>query len=319
VVGKTATTEFAYFHPAPTRNPHHPEHTPGGSSSGSAAAVATGQAVLALGTQTIGSVGRPAAYCGVVGWKPSRGRIARDGLIPLSPSLDHVGVFAPDVAWATRAAAVLCGDWKGFVDVPPRPVLAVPEGPYLEECEPAGWQHFDDLCRRLADAGYEIVRRPVMAGFDEISRRHRRIVAAEAAAVHRDWYARFGDRYRSRTVDLIEVGGSIAAGHLAKDLAGRTALRDELETAREAAGADLWLSPPAPGPAPRGLDSTGDPVMNLPWTQSGLPTLVLPAGRRDGLPMGLQLTGGWWGDEAMFAHARSLAAVLAEAVGEPVS
>ena len=111
VVGKTASTEFAYFAPAATRNPHHPEHTPGGSSSGSAAAVAAGQCVLALGTQTIGSVGRPASFCGVVGFKPSYDRIPRDGLIPLAPSLDHVGVFAPDVAWARRAAAVLCDDW----------------------------------------------------------------------------------------------------------------------------------------------------------------------------------------------------------------
>jgi len=116
IVGKTVTTEFAYFAPGPTRNPHNAEHTPGGSSSGSAAAVAAGLCSIALGTQTIGSTGRPASFCGVAGYKPSRERISRAGVIPLSPSLDHVGVFAANAADVTQVARLLCRDWR------PRPL-----------------------------------------------------------------------------------------------------------------------------------------------------------------------------------------------------
>ncbi|MDQ3007957.1 MAG: amidase, partial [Chloroflexota bacterium] len=112
IFGKTVTTEFAYFFPGPTRNPHNPEHTPGGSSSGSAAAVAAGFCHMALGTQTIGSIIRPAAFCGVVGFKPTYDRISREGVIPLSPSLDHIGFFTSDVETAKHAAAVLIGDWR---------------------------------------------------------------------------------------------------------------------------------------------------------------------------------------------------------------
>ena len=112
IFGKTVTTEFAYFSPGPTRNPHNPEHTPGGSSSGSAAAVAAGFCQLALGTQTIGSIIRPASFCGVVGVKPTYERISRAGVIPLSASLDHVGFFTPDVETAVHAAHVLYKDWN---------------------------------------------------------------------------------------------------------------------------------------------------------------------------------------------------------------
>jgi len=137
ILGKTVSTEFAYFAPGPTRNPWNPEHTPGGSSSGSAAAVGAGLCSLALGTQTIGSILRPAAFCGVVGFKPSYERISRDGVIPLAPSLDHVGFFTPDVAGAERAAAVLCRDWRP-AKPGRKPRLGVPEGPYLERASGEG-------------------------------------------------------------------------------------------------------------------------------------------------------------------------------------
>jgi Asp-tRNA(Asn)/Glu-tRNA(Gln) amidotransferase A subunit family amidase len=134
IIGKTVTTEFAYFTPGPTRNPHNPAHTPGGSSSGSAAAVAAGFCTAALGTQTIGSIIRPAAFCGVVGFKPTYDRTPRDGVIPLSPSLDHVGFFAPDVETAKRVASVLLDDWRiGELGITTRkPTLGVPNGRYLE-------------------------------------------------------------------------------------------------------------------------------------------------------------------------------------------
>lgn len=313
VVGKTETTDFAYFAPARTRNPHHPEHTPGGSSSGSAAAVAAAQCVLALGTQTIGSVGRPAAYCGVVGFKPSRGRVPAEGLIPLAPSLDQIGLFAPDVAWALAGAALLCDGWRPaavFAGDERPPVLGVPEGPYLDACAREGREHFAGVSDALTAAGLAVRPVPALADFADVAARHRRIVAAEAAAVHAAWYAEHRRLYRRATAELIEQGRAIAGSQLAADLAGRERLRRQLAAAMEAHGVDLWISPPAPGPAPRGLESTGDPVMNLPWTHAGLPTVVVPAGRRGRLPMGLQLAGRHGADEPLLGWAGAIAELV---------
>ncbi len=310
IVGKTVTTEFAYFAPGPTRNPHNLAHTPGGSSSGSAAAVAAGLCALALGTQTIGSISRPAAFCGVVGYKPSYDRISRGGVIPLSPSLDHVGTFTPDVAGAIRAASVLCRDWR-FAIGERRPVLGIPEGPYLSNATEEGLAHFRSACQRLATAGYSVRPVTTMPDFDAIRERHSLILAVEAARVHADWFARYADQYHPKTADLIRRGQALSDGELAQALAGRERLRAELAALMDAHGVDLWIAPSAPGPAPKGLDSTGDPVMNLPWTHSGLPTLSLPAGKTDaGLPLGLQVIGRWYADEALLSWTGQFERVL---------
>jgi len=310
-MGKTVSTEFAFFAPGPTRNPWNLEHTPGGSSSGSAAAVAAGLCPLALGTQTIGSLLRPAAFCGVMGFKPSYERISRDGVIPLAPSYDHVGFFTPDAAALERAAAVLCQSWRPGAVAPRKPRLGVPEGPYLERAAGEGLVHFREVCRRLAAAGYEVESVPAMEDFGEIVERHFRVTAAEAAQVHRDWYARFGDLYHQKTSELIERGQSVTDEQLARDLDGREALRDALTSLMDEHRLDLWLSPPALGAAPRGLDATGDPVMNLPWSHAGMPAVSLPAGRNAaGLPMGLQIAARWWADEELLAWARELEGVV---------
>jgi Asp-tRNA(Asn)/Glu-tRNA(Gln) amidotransferase A subunit family amidase len=310
ILGKTVSTEFAYFAPGPTRNPWHPEHTPGGSSSGSAAAVGAGLCPLALGTQTIGSILRPAAVCGVAGFKPSYERISRDGVIPLAPSFDHVGFFTPDVAEAERAAAVLCRGWRPAA-VPRGPRLGVPEGLYLERAAGEGLVHFREVCRRLVAAGYVVETVPALPDFDEVVERHYRAFAAEAARVHRDWFGRFGDLYDPRTAELIHRGQAVTDEELARDLEGREELRMALTALLDERRLDLWISPPALGPAPFGLDSTGDPVMNLPWTHAGMPALNLPTGRSAaGLPMGLQVTARWWADEDLLAWARGLERVL---------
>lgn len=310
ILGKTVSTEFAYFAPGPTRNPWSREHTPGGSSSGSAAAVGAGLCPLALGSQTIGSILRPAAYCGTVGFKPSYERIPREGVIPLAPSFDHVGIFTPDVAGAERAAAVLCRDWRA-ASPGDRPRLGIPEGPYLERASEEGRAHFRDTCRRLAAAGYEVVPVPPLADFDGVLERHRRIVAAEAARVHREWFPRFRDLYDRRTAELIERGQAIGDGPLVRDLRICDELRKELTALMDRHGLGLWISPPAQGAAPRGLDSTGDPVMNVPWTQAGMPAVCLPAGRNSaGLPMGLQVAAPFGEDEELLAAARGLEEAL---------
>jgi Asp-tRNA(Asn)/Glu-tRNA(Gln) amidotransferase A subunit family amidase len=309
VLGKTVSTEFAYFAPGPTRNPHHLDHTPGGSSSGSAAAVAAGLCALALGTQTIGSLIRPAAYCGVVAFKPSHERIGRAGLVPLAPSLDHVGFFTRDAEGAQLAASLLVGDWRAAAAGRelPLPRLAIPVGPYLERAGAEARRHLAALAERLARSGCAVSEAPVMADFDDIERRHRLIVAAEAARVHAAWFEAYGALYAPQTVELIERGRGVAAAELEAALAGRAVLRAELEAARVAARADLWLTPAAPGAAPEGIAATGDPVMNLPWTYAGLPALALPAGRAEsGLPLGVQLVAGFGADEELLAFGRGL-------------
>lgn len=319
VLAKAVSTEFAFYAPGPTRNPRHPGHTPGGSSSGSAAAVAAGYCPLALGTQTIGSITRPASFCGVVGYKPSFGRIPTDGLIPLAPTFDHVGVLAASVEWARRAAAVLCDDWRKGVAPERRPVLGVPEGAYLERAGEAMMRHFEAVVARLAAAGWTVRRVPAFDGehdaIEQIESRHLDILAAEVAEVHTTWVARHAALYHPTTLALIEAGRKVDRQALATARAGLPATRRAIEERMDGAGIDLWISPSAPGPAPEGLESTGDPVMNRPWTHAGLPTLALPSGNdaETGLPLGIQLAARFGDDEELLAWGGELAAVLVPA------
>jgi len=310
VLGKTVTTEFAYFAPGPTRNPYGATHTPGGSSSGSAAAVGAGLCPLALGTQTIGSINRPAAYCGVVGLKPSYERISRAGVIPLSPSLDHVGLFTRDVFSMALAACLVLADWKSAA-LRKQAVLGIPRGPYLQRASASGLAQFEGACRALARAGFQIKDVPALADFEAIETRHTALVAAEAARVHEAWFAKFDDLYHPKTAALLTRGAMVTEAEIAEAREGRLQLRRELSALMEVQQIDLWIAPAAPGPAPAGLESTGDPVMNLPWTHSGLPSLSVPSGfDEQGLPFGLQLIGAWMGDEDLLAQAETIAAVF---------
>lgn len=306
VMGKTVTTEFAYFAPGPTRNPYNLDHTPGGSSSGSAAAVAAGLLPLATGTQTIGSITRPSSFCGIVGYKPSYDRIDRAGVIPLSPSLDHVGIFSDDVAGAELVAGLLCPDWQLAVSYN-SPVIGIPDGPYLNHATNEAIDNFEATCQRLSDGGCILKKVPAMQNFDDIVERHNLILAAEAAQVHARWFKKYGDRYHEKTAALIEKGRKISKSNLEEALIGRRQFAQEILFLMDEHGLDLWISPAAPGPAPKGLESTGDPIMNLPWTHSGIPTINIPSGVNDeGLPMGLQVAGRWYEDETLFAWATHL-------------
>ncbi len=312
ILGKTVTTEFAYFHPGPTRNPHNLAHTPGGSSSGSAAGVAAGLVPLALGTQTIGSIIRPAAFCGIVGFKPSYDRIPTAGLLYLSPSMDHVGLFTQDVAGMQLAASLLCTGWQEPSPPSGLPILAVPEGPYLAQATEEGLAAFQEQLAHLAAQGVTLQRIPVMAAIQEVNQRHRRIVAGEAARVHGAWFAAHGHRYSRHMQALIQEGMQVTDEQLARDREASLAFRQELQAIMEREGIDLWVAPSATGPAPRGIQSTGDPIMNLPWTHAGLPVVGLPAGRAaNGLPLGLQLVGRFGQDEQVLAWAAQLAPLLA--------
>ncbi len=314
VAGKTVTTEFAYFHPGPTRNPRHPGHTPGGSSSGSAAAVAAGLCPLALGTQTIGSVIRPAAYCGIVGFKPSYDRIPTAGLLPLSPSLDHVGLFTQDAPGMALAASAVCQDWRADAVQPHSselPVLAVPVGPYLERASTEALHFFRGQLERLAQQGVRIVEVPFLEDFPALERRHRRLMAAEAAQVHATWFARYDYLYSQAMQELIQQGRQVPSAEVEAARAGRLELREAVARALEQAGADLWACPAATGPAPEGIESTGDPSMNLPWTHAGVPAITLPADELPGgLSLGLQLVAPFGRDEELLGWAMRLESML---------
>ncbi len=310
IVGKTVTTEFAYFGPGPTRNPHNPGHTPGGSSSGSAAAAAAGLCDAALGTQTIGSINRPASFCGVFGFKPSRDRISTQGVIPLSVSLDHVGLLSADFETLSNLASILCRDWRPG-EAKTGPVLGVPAGPYLLRADEEGQAQFEKDRPRLESAGFAIREVPMFADFDRVVSRHNLVVAAEAARTHREWFEQHHARYHPKTAELIETGSQISDEELSAARLEISQFRQDLVTVMESEGIDLWISPSAPGAAPLGLESTGNPVMNLPWTQAGLPTLTIPSGRNPaGLPLGLQLTGSWYRDEALLGWGARLAGLF---------
>jgi Asp-tRNA(Asn)/Glu-tRNA(Gln) amidotransferase A subunit family amidase len=311
LLGKTVTTEFAYFAPGPTHNPHNPAHTPGGSSSGSAAAVGAGLCPLALGTQTIGSIMRPAAFCGVVGFKPTLGRISTAGVVPLAPSFDHVGLFARDASGARRAAGVLCASWTTQRVAPPRPILGIPDGAYLDHASVGMRDHFQAVCDHLSRAGYQIKRVATLADFEAVRERHYLIVNGEAARVHRHWFPRFRESYHAKTVEKLELGRSISDDALARARHEAAQFSDGLTRVMDTHGIDGWISPSAIGPAPRGLESTGDPVMNLPWTQAGFPAISLRSGRsEEGLPLGLQLVARSDQDERLLAWAVEVEAAL---------
>jgi Asp-tRNA(Asn)/Glu-tRNA(Gln) amidotransferase A subunit family amidase len=311
IMGKTVTTEFAYFTPGPTHNPHNLEHTPGGSSSGSAAAVAAGFCHVALGTQTIGSIVRPASFCGVVGVKPTYDRISREGVIPLSPSLDHVGFFVPDVESAIQAARVLYEGWDEPTQPLKKPRLGVPEGPYLQKVSQESLAHFEIVYKLLEGAGYELQRIQIMPDFEEIRARHDVILSAEAAQVHAEWFRKHENLYSAKFTELIRRGQQITHHQLQDGLSARDNFRADIRRAFLDHNIDLWITPSTIGAAPKGLDSTGDPVMNLPWTQAGLPVMNLPAGESlEGLPLGLQVVGNWYKDESMLFWAKELEKVL---------
>jgi Asp-tRNA(Asn)/Glu-tRNA(Gln) amidotransferase A subunit family amidase len=311
VLGKTVTTEFAYFAPGPTRNPHELDHTPGGSSSGSAAAVAAGMTPLALGSQTVGSIIRPASFCGVVGVKPSYDRIPRDGVLPLSPSADHVGFFTQDAAGAQLAAEVLSHEWDASgVDTAEKPVVGVPHENYLNQADDAMLDAFERSLGKLRNAGYEVHQTNALVAIDPVNERHNDMVAAEAALEHGPLYAAYGDRYAPGTVDLLQDGREVDVGALVDARNGRLDLRAALADVMDDAGVDVWAAPAAPGSAPAGIDDTGDPVMNLPWTHAGLPTVGLPAGEVEELPVGVQFAAAYGADEQLLAWAEAFAESL---------
>lgn len=300
VLGKTATTEFACFHPADTRNPLDPSRTPGGSSSGSAAAVADGMVPAAIGTQTAGSTIRPAAYCGIVGYKPSYGLIDTAGLKPLAPSLDTVGIFARSVEDAARVAAVLAGGGL----LPPSMAGAAPRfalfrGPHWDAVSAETRQLFPGLPALLAPAPLREAFSPAV--FAGLTAAQKTVMAREAAALFADLVASDAARISEAFLALCRDGAAIGDADYRAALALKAEALEALETAMEED--EILVMPAAPDEAPPIEAGTGDPICNRLWTLLGLPCLTLPLRRSGRLPLGLQLVAAPGRDASLLAAA----------------
>jgi Asp-tRNA(Asn)/Glu-tRNA(Gln) amidotransferase A subunit family amidase len=332
IFGKTVSTEFAWRHPGPTVNPWNAEHTPGGSSSGSAAAIAAGLVPLALGTQTLGSVIRPAAFNGIVGFKPSYGAIPRIGVHPLSPSLDHVGFFArrvDDVALAlSLLAATSDHDQHGrpvpAFQVDPERGIAPLEKPRLgvvrfdkwSRVEPEQQKTFEVAIEKLRASG-AAVEELELAELDHVNwPTILTILESEGAHLFADLVARYPDRTSDHLKSLVNSGTAISA----PDYLAAKAMQ---QTRRQALGAemkgfDALLTLPAFGEAPRGLAYTGDAEYCAPWTLVGTPAVTLPVGfGNNGLPLGIQITGDYRNDVHVLRAAKWIEATLAFDPGVP--
>ena len=295
LLGKTRTTAFASFDATATRNPRFPGHTPGGSSSGSAAAVAAGMVPFALGTQTLGSVLRPASFCGICGFKPSFGLLPFEGAMPFAPSLDTVGFF-------TATAADMAELWsRGF------------GGRFDADLQRAAWMRVpaeDPMQQALAAAVERLRARGVSVdeisppeGWDRLQAAARTINQYEGARSQRARFEEFGERIGGQLAELVRAGLRLAPSEYDDARAHVEDMKVELSSI-------FWdypaiLTPAASGPAPAGLGGTGDPSHNAPWTALGVPAISVPLPVSGG-PVGVQMAAGWGRDDALIAVAVQL-------------
>jgi aspartyl-tRNA(Asn)/glutamyl-tRNA(Gln) amidotransferase subunit A len=332
LLGKTVTTEFACFDPAETRNPWNLDHTPGGSSSGSATAVAAGMCLGAIGTQTGGSIVRPASYCGISGFKPTWGRLPLEGIVPVSFHLDHAGPLArcvadlalmfeamqpaeqdntrrvarPETTPSDRQSA---SDRMSALHYGDAPRLAV-IGPYfMDEADPATRAMIGQAIEKLKRAGAQVEDLDLQESFVEVQRMHRRIMAVEAAWSHRANFPARRNDYGPNLAGLLDEGLKTPTPDYVEALAYRLEFQSAM--VKSFGHYDAWLTPATPGTAPRDLGTTGDPRFNAPWSFAGLPTVSLPCGLDgSGLPAALQLIGRSDDDQALLDVAQWCEPVL---------
>jgi Asp-tRNA(Asn)/Glu-tRNA(Gln) amidotransferase A subunit family amidase len=306
VLGKTVTTEFAFLHPGKTRNPWNPAHTPGGSSSGSAAAVAAGMVPGAIGTQTNGSVIRPAAFCGVVGFKPGFGLIPCAGTLQFSGALDQIGVFTRSVADAAALASVLAEAGSIAPEVGPMQgalrIAFLPNYPW-NTAEPDAAAQFHATLIQLVAAGASVEELHLASAFDDARQVHRTIMVYEGARQHAPRQAQHRARMSAALNAVIDEGLGVSDADYARALARAGAIR---ERALDLFGqCDAVASLPAPGVAPARLDTTGDPSFCTLWSLTGFPSLTIPTGlSAGGLPFGIQLAARAGADDHLLRVAR---------------
>jgi len=308
-LGKTVTTEFAYFAPGKTKNPHNPRHTPGGSSSGSAAAVADAMVPAALGTQTAASIVRPATFCGVVGYKPTIGMYPLAGIKPFAASFDTLGTITRGVDDAMLMWRVLHADSAAIAPRAKPPRIGLCRTPQWDQAEPATVQAFETAAGKLRKVGATVAEVELPTRFRDLVELHKRIMAFESARAYATEYADHRDLLSPQLVDLIELGLKQAVTGYLDDRRALEAAKRELATIM--ASHDALLAPAARGEAPEGLAATGDPVFSRMWTLLQLPTITLPVLRGPhNLPVGVQLLAPFGADAALLQIARWAAAQL---------
>ena len=318
IMGKTVSTELAVFGPGKTKNPHNPEHTPGGSSSGSAAAVAAYMVPLAIGTQTNGSMIRPASFCGVVGFKPTHGLIPRTGALALSANLDTVGTFTRSIEDAALVTETLVAHDSGDTHTrarahPPLSKVAAEEPPITpnvafaktavwDQADPETQEAFAELLEHLGDDCDEL---PLSEPFDHAVKMHGDIMNADLAKNLAAYFERGRDKLTSRLCEMIEMGQKVSAVDYNTAVDGREVLNSGLNDVFD--HYDIIITPATPGEAPAGLDSTGNPVFNSLWTFCGTPSITLPLMEGpSGLPLGVQVVGPRGDDARLLRNANWL-------------
>lgn len=315
VAGKTVTAEFAVSDPGPTRNPRNLAHTPGGSSSGSAAAVAAGFCHAAIGTQTSGSVIRPAGYCGVVGYKPSFGRIDTDGVFPFSPSMDQVGMFARDLETLNMVLPFLINDWVSASDDTKESCrIGIPQGSYLNLATPDVLSRFLDAVQKLTLAKYPVKNVPFVDDIADYNDAIDLITYAELYRVHAAWHHDYRDVYGPLMRESLKRGKEITARELQQQLEHAHRTKRWVQSLMQDREIDVWVAPVAPDAAPKGLESTGDHRMNAIWSYTGLPVVTIPIAVNDlNLPHGVQIIGRYGQDEHLLQTAIQIRDVIAVA------
>jgi len=331
MLGKTVTTEFAYRDPSPTRNPWNTDHTPGGSSSGSAAAVAAMMCPTAFGSQTRGSVLRPASYNGIVGLKPTFGRVSRFGVVPLSWSFDHVGWMARSVEDVALMLQVMAGpdkndpttvqgevpDYCVGLKNPDPPHVGVLEDYFLENADDDVRAHTQEVVERLARDGARIEHLALPESFERAMADQLTILTVEAANFHEPLLKEKADLYGPNIRELVETGLGIDAVTYSRALESRLQLIADAEAL--AKKAQVLLTPTTPTPAPGDLSVTGSAMFQGPWTSTGLPTVTVPSGlSQSGLPLGIQLIAARLEEPRLLSAARWCEQVLGRMPAPPL-
>ncbi len=289
-LGKTVTTQYASFDPPVTRNPWNLERTPGGSSSGSAAAVATLMCLGAMGSQTGGSITRPASYCGVAGIKPSYGLVPLQGIMPLAPSMDHPGPIGRCVGDLGLMLQIIADpmDWTAPA-TSDAPLLGRVRGMFDDRAEPGVRSAMEEVQAKLAETGATVKEVSLPARFAEVIPRHRTIMAVESAAFHESRLTKHADDYLPKIRSLLAEGLATPAPEYMRCREHQLQLSADMAACF--AEADVLIMPATTGPAPDPR-TTGDPAFNSPWSYTGLPAVSFPTGQFiDGLPLSLQLVG----------------------------
>ena len=311
VLGKTVTTEFAFLDPGPTRNPLNLEHTPGGSSSGSAAAVAAGYCPIAIGTQTIGSVIRPGAFCGVIGYKPTQGWVSNEGIVPLAKTLDQVGFFSrriEDMEFFFCSIVREQGTEESkFSD---KLKIGVQGGNFLKQASPEIIKDFKEIVELLKKK-LEVKPADVLGEIEKINNNLFDLLAGEKAITHERWYSQYKDLYSEKISESIEKGLEIDKKRLEEIRQYRMTFRAELESRMRDEGIEILISPSTAEYPPGTIKSTGNPIMNAPWTFAGFPVLSIPVAiEGQSFPFGLQIIGPMGSDYNLFRAAKVFSKAL---------